>query len=512
MMLNEFNRINVAAQFLRTAELYPDKLALIYNEEKYSFGELERVCSNIGYNLKSSIGSGTIVATFLEGKSSVVIADLGILLSGNCFMNLDVAAPKERVRNVIAQTQPSVIITDKVSENIIKEIYNNYLLLDDLVCFLIENMREGIIEFLSKIDTDPFCIINTSGTTGTPKSVVLNHRSFIDFMYWADSVYSFTYGERIASLSPVVFDIYVYELCMMIYFASTIIMIPAKLATFPYRLLQYLEKMEPTFLFWVPTIMVNIANRDMLNGINLSTIKKIWFAGEVFPTKQFNYWYERMPETQFTNLYGPIEITVDCTYYIINHKLDDSEEIPLGYPCKNSGVIILNSNNELAGVNEEGEICVRGTSLAMGYYNDKKNTEKHFVQNPLNNMYPELIYRTGDIGLVDERGLIMFKGRRDSLIKHLGYRIELNEIEHVIINVLQLVENGCAVYNYDQRQIVFVYESKNDISPKLFRSKLAQKLPKYMIPTIYVKMSIMPTNTNGKLNRLKICNLINKDK
>lgn len=489
--------------------MQPDKTALIYNEEEYTFNELKCMSLKICQILKRRIGSGNVVAVFLSKKSLVAISNLGIILSDNCFMNLDVASPRERLRNIIIQTQPSIVITDEES-NI--NIFSEFILLEDMLCSTIKSSFEDNNIYTSdRVDTDSFCIINTSGTTGIPKSVVLNHRSFIDFIHWADSVYRFTTNERIASLSPVVFDIYVYELCMMIYFSSTLMLLDQKLAIFPYRLLQYLERIKPTFLFWVPTIMVNIANRNMLADIKLSTVKNIWFAGEVFPTRQFNYWYENMPTTRFTNLYGPIEITVDCTYYIVDHKLDNDEAIPLGYPCKNSDVFILNENNKIVDVNEEGEICVRGSSLAMGYYNDRVNTEKSFVQNPLNNMYPELIYRTGDIGVIDARGLIMFKGRRDSMIKHMGYRIELNEIEHVIINVLQIVHNGCAVYNYIKKQIVFVYESGVNISPVMFRDRLHSKLPKYMIPTIYVKMNTLPTNENGKLDRLKIVNFINKN-
>lgn len=508
--MNKLYDINVASRFIETAELYPDKVALIYNEEQYSFDELKQIALKGSRSLKRIIGSGKTIAVFLKKKSSAVICNLAIILSGNCFMNLDVATPKDRLRNIINQTQPSLVITDNESEFEGFDLFCNYILLDELLTSDVKSEYENCMLMEDRIDTDPFCIINTSGTTGIPKSVILNHRSFTDFINWADSVYRFTHEERVASLSPIVFDIYVCELCMMIFYAATLILIPAKLAVFPYRLLQYLERMRPTFLFWVPTIMVNIANHNMLDGIELSSIRNIWFAGEVFPTKQFNYWYDKMPKTQFTNLYGPIEITVDCTYYIIDHRLDDEEEIPLGYPCQNSDVFILNNENMIARVNEEGEICVRGSSLAMGYYNDKANTRKSFVQNPLHDMYPEIIYRTGDIGLVDSRGLIMFKGRKDTLIKHLGYRVELNEIEHMIINVLQIVSNGCAVYNHLKKQIVFVYESDDIVSPAIFRSRLSEQLPKYMIPTIYIKMDMMPINKNGKLDRSKINTFINE--
>lgn len=368
----------------------------------------------------------------------------------------------------------------------------------DIGDFIFQNLRKN------RVDSNPFCIINTSGTTGVPKGVVLNHRSFINFVDWAYSVYNFSSKERIASLSSVVFDIYVYELCMMIFHGATLILIPSTMAAFPYKMLCYLERLKPTFLFWVPTIMVNIAKRNMLSGLDFSSIKNVWFAGEVFPTKQYNYWHRMLPTTRFTNLYGPIEITVDCTYYIIDHEIDDTEEIPLGYSCNDADVFILNNRNVIADVNEEGEICVRSSSLAMGYYNDEKNTRERFVQNPLQNCYREIIYRTGDIGLVDDRGLIMFKGRKDTLIKHMGYRLELNEIEHTIINVLQLVDNGCSIYDSNKKMIIFIYEAENEISPAVFKKHLATKLPKYMIPTVYIRMSILPRNTNGKIDRARL--------
>jgi acyl-coenzyme A synthetase/AMP-(fatty) acid ligase len=122
----------------------------------------------------------------------------------------------------------------------------------------------------------------------------------------------------------------------------------------------------------------------------------------------------------------------------------------------------------------------------------------------LQHNYPEIIYRTGDIGLVNDRGLIMFKGRRDSLIKHMGYRIELNEIEHIIINVLQLVDNGCSIYDSDKKRIIFIYEAECEIAPEIFKKQLLKKLPKYMIPTVYLRMSMLPRNTNGKIDRAKL--------
>jgi acyl-coenzyme A synthetase/AMP-(fatty) acid ligase len=185
-------------------------------------------------------------------------------------------------------------------------------------------------------------------------------------------------------------------------------------------------------------------------------------------------------------------------------------KLPIGIACRNTDLLILNDEDKLVEKGEEGELCVRGTSLAMGYYNDPEKTSLAFVQSPLNNSYPEIIYRTGDVVSVNSRDEIIFKGRKDSLIKHLGYRIELGEIEHVIVNTLKIAKNGCIVYNVNKKEITLFYEANNDIPVVEFRKELAKALPKYMIPTVYTFMEELPRNTNGKIDRLFLKNMINQ--
>lgn len=353
------------------------------------------------------------------------------------------------------------------------------------------------------------CTLNTSGSTGTPKGVILNHRSFFDFLAWAVEKFDFNENTAIGSLSPVVFDIYEFELCLMMFKGAAIVQYDADLAVFPAKLLTRLKEDNVNFIFWVPTIMVNIANMGLLDKFDLSSLRLVWFAGEVFPTKQFNVWKSHLPGTIFVNLYGPVEITLDCIYFIVQGMQSESEPLPIGVPCKNTDILLLNENDTQCTVGEVGEICVRGTSLAMGYYNNAEKTAAVFVQNPLNQSYPELIYRTGDLAYIDERGLIMFKGRKDSLIKHMGYRIELGEIEHLLVNKLKLVKNCCAVYDYANKAIVLFYEGKENISAVDIRKKLVLEVPKYMIPTRYEYVEELPRNTNGKIDRSKLHNIIN---
>jgi acyl-coenzyme A synthetase/AMP-(fatty) acid ligase len=207
-------------------------------------------------------------------------------------------------------------------------------------------------------------------------------------------------------------------------------------------------------------------------------------------------------------MYGPIEITLDCTHYIVDREIADDEPIPIVYAMRNTDILILNEENKLCNIGEEGELCVRGSSLAMGYYNNPEKTAAAFTQNPLNTAYPELIYRTGDIAAVNERGEIMFKGRKDTLIKHSGYRIELGEIEHVIINTLKIVENGCCIYDHGKKEIVFCYESKERLAVAEMKKRIGIELPRYMIPTRFVELGELPRNTNGKIDRLGLSLLI----
>ena len=508
-------KINLIELFEETVKGYPQKVAVIDKDREITFSELQKKSLQLASTLiAQGIGQNKPVGVFLDKSIESVYADLGILYAGDFYMNLDIKTPAERIRNIIQLVEPAAIISTsrqiKPIEGIVPETVKIVLL--DEADEAVEVDARAIVRRLSTIiDTDPSCIINTSGSTGTPKGVVLNHKSFFDFIEWAIDTFHFGDDLVMGSLSPIVFDIYSFELCMLMTKASTLVVLPAHLAAFPAKILEVLEQHKVNYLFWVPTIMVNIANMDLLSTFKLESLRTVWFAGEVFPTKKYNYWHHHLPQTTFANLYGPIEITLDCTYYIINKEIPDEEPLPIGYPCRNTDILVLDDEDRLVkDVNVEGELCVRGTSLAMGYYNNPEKTAAAFVQNPLNKAYPEVIYRTGDIVCYNDEGLIMFKGRKDNIVKHQGYRTDLGEIEHVIINTLKLVKNGCIVYNQAEKQITLFYEAPEEIPVPQFRMEIGKVLPKYMIPTVYHRLEQLQRNTNGKIDRLYYKKEVNK--
>jgi amino acid adenylation domain-containing protein len=507
-------KINLVELFEESARNYPQKVAVIDKDRQITFSELRERSLALAQKIVNVCSDrNKPVAVFLDKSIESVYSDLGIIYSGNFYMNLDIKTPAERINNILKLVQPCVIISTTKQIKSICEIVPDeidVILLDEEEWNVNVDEKALFNRLSAIIDTDPSCIINTSGSTGTPKGVVLNHKSFFDFTEWAIETFKFGDDLIMGSLSPIVFDIYSFELCMLMAKASTLVVLPGNLAAFPAKILELLEKHHVNFLFWVPTIMVNIANMDLLSAFKLDHLNTIWFAGEVFPTKQFNYWYHHLPQATFANLYGPIEITLDCTYYIIDKDIPDEEPLPIGYPCRNTDIIILDEKDQaVRKTNVEGELCVRGTSLAMGYYNNPEKTAAAFVQNPLNKAYPEVIYRTGDIVCYNDEGLIMFKGRKDNIVKHMGYRTDLGEIEHVIINTLKLVKNGCVVYNQAEKLITLFYESEQEIPVSEFRKKIGQALPKYMIPTAFVHLNLLQRNTNGKIDRLYYKKMVN---
>jgi amino acid adenylation domain-containing protein len=502
-------QINVIEYFENGALLkHREKVAIKEQDREYTFGEIERFAKNCAtLILRKTSAFNQPVAVFLPKSTETIVADLGVLYSGNCYANLDIKSPPQRLKNILQNLGAGVIITSAPHVAALRalDISEDQLLLVEQAMAPESDYDNAVL--LARldlvIDTGPLCIIHTSGSTGIPKGVVLNHRGTIDFMDWAFERLSLDGSEIIGSLSPFYFDIYTLELYLCLAKGATLVIVPDQCAAFPAKLVEFMAAQAVSFIFWVPTIMVNIANQNLLEKWKLNHLKKVLFAGEVFPTKHLNYWRRHLPEAMFVNLYGPIEISVDCTYFIVGRDFADDEKLPIGFPCRNTDVLILNEQNQHAKADEPGELCVRGSSLALGYWNNPERTAKAFVQNPLNPHYPELIYRTGDLVYQNSRGEIMFMGRKDFQIKHLGYRIELGEIEHAVLQV-DGIRNCCVVYNQGKKEITLFYESDKELPPAFIRERLSVSLPKYMLPTVFNWKELLPRNPNGKIDRQQL--------
>ncbi|EJX01844.1 amino acid adenylation domain-containing protein, partial [gut metagenome] len=317
------------------------------------------------------------------------------------------------------------------------------------------------------IDTDPLYAIYTSGSTGTPKGVLVCHRSVIDLVEQFATCFAFDENEIFGNQAPFDFDVSVKDIYSTLRNGATLCIITQRMLSFPKELIPYMNEKKITTVIWAVSALALTASFKGLEKEVPRYLKKIMFSGEVMPVKVLNYWREKLPEAMYVNLYGPTEITCNCSYYKVDREFSLGESLPIGCPFPNTDLFVLNEKNELAGEDEIGEICVRGTSLALGYYRNPEATRKSFCQNPLNSCYPELIYRTGDLGRY-HKGELYYVTRRDFQIKHMGHRIELGEIEG-ILDGLEYISRSCCIYDGEREKIYMFYEAEKACDRKIIK-------------------------------------------
>lgn len=494
-----------------TAKNYPQNVALVDSNGKIMFSELNSKAKKVATLIREKNTNHNIpVFVYLPKSNASIISFMGILYSGNFYTPTDVRFPVEKPKSIIACLEPEVYISDEENSKKLLEIgvpLENIIFFDKID---FENVAETDLSD-KIIDTDIAYTLFTSGSTGVPKGVAITHRSIIDYIDWAKDEYKITENDSLLNQAPFYFDNSTLDVYLMLSTGATLHIVPEMFYTFPAKLLQYLQTNAITTIFWVPSVLINVANSDLLSKVDCSCLKNVLFAGEVMPNKQLNYWRKKLPDSVYSNLYGPTEITVDCTYYTVNRDFSDDEPLPIGVPCRNSDVMILSDKDELITEKDKtGELCVRGTSLAAGYWNNPEKTAQAFVQNPFNKHYPERIYRTGDLVHYNEFGEIMYDGRKDFQIKHMGYRIELGEIE-TAAGSISGVQNACCVYDMQNKEIHLFYEAASDIDDNHMRKQLVTLIPKYMVPTKYKKLEKFPYNGNGKIDRLVLKQMITQE-
>lgn len=494
---------NVLEYMEQTVTRVPDKVAFANESFEMTFAEVYHDSRAIGSYLNNKGYYNEPVVVFMEKHPKMISAFFGCVYGGNYYVPIDAEMPAFRIELIFENLQPRVIICDEVTEEIAKKFVKEE---DGVEIVPYDNMvgtpiNEDALASIRdrQLDTDPIYIVFTSGSTGVPKGVVACHRSVIDYIENLSDVLGFNEDTRFANQTPLYFDACLKELYPTLKFGATTYLVPKSLFMFPIKLVEFLNEYKINTVCWVVSALTMISAFKAFDKVVPEYLHTIAFGSEVFPIKQYNIWKETLPNAKFTNLYGPTECTGMCCYYNVNREFALDDVIPVGRPFHNTEILLLNDKNELVKDGEVGEICVRGTSLTLGYFNNFEKTNEVFVQNPLNTRYPELIYRTGDLGKWNEYGELMFVSRKDYQIKHMGHRIELGEIE-ANVNKIDEIKSSCCVYDKGKGKIVLVYVG--DISEKDLIIILKEKLPRYMIPNKVEKLEQMPLTANGKMDRV----------
>lgn len=484
----------------RSAERLPEKTAFADTDKEIAYGQLLEQARRLGSALALLAAPTQPVPVYMEKSVDAVTAFMGIIAAGCCYVMLDRRQPAARQEQILGTLETDVLLTTRQYLQEAEELpfKGKLLVLEDLLCrpadeALLQARRE------QALDTDPLYINFTSGSTGIPKGVVVGHRSVMDFIDNFAELFEIREDDVIGNQAPFDFDVSVKDIYSTLRQGATMQIIPTRYFSIPRDLLDFLEERGVTTLIWAVSALCLVSQLHGFTYRVPSRIRQVIFSGEVMPVKQLNIWREALPDVRYVNVYGPTEITCNCTYYIVDRHFEPGETLPMGRAFPNERVFLLDEEDHLVTGDmpgKEGEICVGGSALALGYYRRPDLTEKVFVQNPLHDRYTDRIYRTGDLAYYDEKGELYFRGRRDLQIKHMGHRIELGEVEKAL-DALPEIKRACCLFV--KNRITACYTGT--IEKKELAAELGKTLPPYMIPGRFVHLDSLPVTRNGKIDR-----------
>lgn len=480
----------------------PEKTAFADEKTSYNFSSVNEISRSIGSFLKKDGFYKEPVIVFMKKSVQTIVTFFGVIQAGCFYVPIDEEMPLARIQLILENCSPKIMICDEQTKELATGLNFTGKIVEYSEIFDFPADDAALKEIRKKaLDIDAIYIVFTSGSTGVPKGVCACHRSVLDYVEQLSDVLGFDENTVFGNQTPLYFDACLKELYPTLKFGATTYLIPHKLFRFPVNLVEYLNEKKINTICWVVSALTMISAFGALQKVQPKYLKTIAFGSEVFPIKQFKMWKNTLPDTAFFNLYGPTEGTGMCCYYPVLREFAEGEQIPIGFPFKNTEILLLNEENRPVADGEEGEICIRGTSVTLGYYNNPEKTKESFVQNPLNTVYPEIIYRTGDIGKRNGRNELVFVSRKDDQVKHMGHRIELGEIESNV-NMLGTIQMSACIYDHKKNKIILYYVG-SDTEAELM-VLLKGKLPRYMLPNKMIRLSELPFTANGKIDRKEL--------
>lgn len=484
----------------RTALKYPDGATVTYEQ-------LNSLSNRIAhYFAAHGLKSGDVIAIF-NNKSPIGYACmLAALKTGIIYTNLDLTSPYQRIKKIAERCKPKLLLydIDCALRSEMEELQIPFV-------NLYEGFEAGLTAYSAELPAftrdvtgaNGAYIMFTSGSTGFPKGAVISHANLINFIAWGQAEFGITGDDIMTNANPIYFDNSVFDFYVALFSGAQLAPLTNEVTREPFGLVKAVAAAGCTTWFSVPSLLVYLITTRALGANSLPAMRRFIFGGEGFPKPKLKKLHEMYGHAaSLYNVYGPTECTCICSSYKISKAdFDDMNNLaPLGYLAPNFSYVLTNTDE----TGKFGELCLKGPNVGAGYYNDPERTRKSFIQNPYNTDFNETIYCTGDLVQVDEKGWLHFKGRADNQVKHMGYRIELEEIESML-NTLPYVHESAVIYehiNESLGQIVaFVSAAGGAAESAQVIADIKKLVPEYMVPRKVHILEAMPKNQNGKTDK-----------
>ena len=502
-----------------------------------TYDQLDRLSNQVARALAArGVAPGDRVGILAPKSAASVVAVFGALKAGACYVPLDPKSPASRLSSIMRDSGIGVVLADEETAGQAVALRDSVALLHGVIVtgphwahgerpmaaswpadpavLPWEAVRAERHEPLGEdraIESDLAYILYTSGSTGAPKGVMISHRASLTFVAWAAACTGLSQQDRVCSPAPLHFDLSVFDIFSSCQAAACMVVLPELMSTFPARLAEWMEREQVTVWYSVPSILTMLATYGNLGGHDLSRLRAIIFAGEVFPVKHLTRLMGELPRARYLNWYGPTETNV-CTSFEVPTGPDCPEltaPVPIGKACANTEVFAVTAGGRrVSGPGEEGELYVRGPGLMRGYWGQPGKTREVLISNPFRQAYEEPAYRTGDLVTLDPEGNYLFLGRRDGMVKTRGYRVEVGEVEAALCAHLSIREAAVLPVPDEllgsRLRAVIAAEPGSSVTRQEVVEHCLQRLPRYMVPDVVDFYEALPRTSTGKVDRTRL--------
>jgi amino acid adenylation domain-containing protein len=510
--------------------------AVAVGERVLTYAELDGLSNQVARALLAQgVAPGDRVGILAPKSAASVVGLFGVLKAGACYVPLDPKSPAARLATIMSDSGIAVVLADQATARQAAAMADSVPRLRTVIVTgphwgraasagpetgatsqgpnvvpwdaVLAEPADALGADLA-IETDLAYILYTSGSTGAPKGVMISHRASLTFVEWAAACTGVGEQDRVCSPAPLHFDLSVFDIFASCKAAACMVVVPEMTAIFPARLAQWLEREQISVWYSVPSVLTMLVTFGNLQGFELSRLRAIIFAGEVFPAKHLNQLMAELPGARYLNWYGPTETNV-CTWYEVPPGSELTAPVPIGTACANTDAFAVTSEgNRVSKPGEEGELYVRGPALMHGYWGDAGKTRRMLVTNPFQAAYDEPAYRTGDLVTLDDEGNYVFIGRRDGMVKTRGYRVELGEVEtalyqHPAIREAVVLPVPDELLGSRLRAVVCA-DGTSGLTREEVLDHCRRRLPGYMVPDVVEFCEALPRTSTGKVDRVRL--------